>query len=170
VTRRAAIAAALGLLLIVAALGCSKPEKTLDPDATQASIGKVVAARVHVPVDHTACPPTISRAEGNRFNCTVKLVGRVGTVRVRVRQADDRGAVSVTLLDAVIDRSRVADDLKAHLKAKFARGFQADCKAGRQVMAPGETFRCIARDKAGRRSVLVTVVDAQGSVRYQVLG
>ena len=165
---------AAGLVLAVAlviglATACSKAASTLDGPATEAAVGGVVADRAHTAVDRTTCPSSIRRGKGTTVSCTVRLARKAGSVRVRVRQVDDAAKLDVVLLDAIIDNTKVTTDLERHLKASFSRSFQADCGKGVRVVKPGESFRCQARDKAGRRAVLVRVKDAAGTVAYQVL-
>jgi hypothetical protein len=154
-------------LSVVAACG-SEEAKTLDRPATETAIGNVVADRAGARVRNTACPREIPRGKGERIDCTVTLV-KLGAVRVRVRQVDDEGRLDVVLRDAIVDDADVTKALKTQLKASFARSFQADCGSGRRIVAPGRSFRCKARDRNGRRVVLVTVEDAAGTLSFRVL-
>lgn len=149
--------------------GCSQPAETLERAGTQRAVSRVITGRVDGAVPTTSCPRDIARGKGRTVTCTVTLKGTEGTVRTRVRQVDGDGTLAVSVLDAVVANSRVTTELKAQLKARFARAFQADCGQGLRIVAPGETFRCRARDAGGRRTVTVTVTDPAGTLRFRVL-
>ena len=171
--RRLHVGFAVLLVLAVGAVsvaGCAKAKaKTLDVPATQSAVGGVVADRVGVAAGATSCPGEIPQGKGTVSACTVTLAKGVGVVRVQVRQVDDDAKLDVRLLDAVIDRAKVAADLRSRLKASFKRSFQVDCGTGKRVVKPGGRFKCAARDKNGRRAVLVTVRDAAGTLTFAVL-
>lgn len=161
--------AAVLVAVIATVAGCSKPAKTLDDGATQRVVAGAVADRLAAPVRGATCPDGITRGQGRTFTCAVDLAATDGTVRVRVRQADDGGRLDVALLDAVVSEKRVTAELKQQLRASFARSFQADCGDGYRIVAPGGTFRCQASDANGRKAVLITVTDTAGTLRFKVL-
>lgn len=180
---------AVTVALALAVVGCGKEAaKTLDADATQRAVGKVVASRVEPEVVETRCPGEIALEEGGTFDCTLTLAETLGpkagtgstgstdpagseaTLRVRVTQLDDEGRLGVVLRDAVLTVADVAADLKARLKATFKRSFQVSCgDVVHRVVPPKGTFTCRARDKGGPRTVTVTVADAAGTLRYDVV-
>jgi hypothetical protein len=162
------VGAVLALSAGVTACG-DATAKTLDQPATESAVGRVVADRLGTVVRNTACPSTIPRGKNEVVKCSVTLSPKLGIVRVSVRQVDDEGRLDVVLLDAVIDNAEVTRTLKTQLKASFSRSFQADCGTGRRVVAPGGSFRCRARDRGGRRVVLVTVKDAAGTLAFRIL-
>jgi hypothetical protein len=64
----------------------------------------------------------------------------------------------------------VAAQLRTLLKRGFDRSFQATCGPdGWRVRAVGRPFVCRARDAVSRRSVEVTVVDASGRIRFELV-
>lgn len=158
------------VLAVVALLGaCSSSAKTLDRAATETAVGRAVADKVEPAVAGTTCPTELPRGKGKAFTCKVELGGKVGTMRVRVRQLDDDGRLAVAPLDAVISGEATAATLKAKLRTRFKRSFQVTCGAGWKVRSPGDTFPCRARDKTSRRSIDVTVEDPAGTLSFQVL-
>ena len=106
---------------------------------------------------------------GETTACEADL-GEAGSMAVEVRVVDREGGLAVRPRAAVIDRAEAAEDLKALLRSRFERSFQADCgEAGPEVIEPEETFVCRARDADGRRSVRVTVTDVAGTLSFEVL-
>lgn len=169
--RRAASAlvAMVGLLLLLAQTGCSEPSTTLDSAATERAVRKAVGDRIEAPVSEVRCPRDIARGLGKRFSCRAVLEGDAGEVRLRVRQVDAGGMLQAELLDAVIDNDEVADDLRSSLVRTYLRGFTVDCgDGGPRVVALVTPFTCDAKDSSGSRTVEVTVVDAAGTLRYDV--
>ncbi|HEX2575829.1 MAG TPA: DUF4333 domain-containing protein [Aquihabitans sp.] len=167
--RRLGAALAAGLALAVAGASCSETADTLDRAGTERAVERVVGGRIGPDVDRVRCPQEIPRGRGRRFSCRAVLADEVGDVRLRVRQADDDGRLEVELLDAVVDRRDVADDLRRTLVSTYLREFTVDCgDPGPRVVAPGTTFTCDAADPAGEREVEVTVTDAAGTLSYDV--
>jgi hypothetical protein len=161
--------AVVGLAVATVVGSCAAEAEVLDQSATQAAVAKVVAARVEPPVVAVVCPGKIRRGAGRRSSCRATLKGVAAPLRLRVRQVDGEGRLDVVLLDAVIDRGDVAEDLRRTLIDRLKRSFIVDCgPAGARVVRPGATFSCKARDAAGRRSVDVTVADAAGTLRYDI--
>jgi hypothetical protein len=161
--------ALVGLGLLAALAACSQDPAQLDQSATQSAVAKVVAARVDPPVASVVCPGTLRRGKGIRASCRATLRGAKDPLRLTVRQVDDQGRLDVVLLDAVIDRGTVAEDLRRTLIDKLRRSFIVDCgAAGPRVVRPGTTFACKARDAGGRRTVRATVTDAAGTMRYAI--
>jgi hypothetical protein len=100
----------------------------------------------------------------------VELGGGIGSLRVRARQVDDDGHLSVQLLDVPLRNEAVASRLRSLLKRGFDRSFQATCGPdGWRIRAVGKPFVCRARDETSRRSVEVTVVDASGRIRFELV-
>ncbi len=160
-----ALAAGLGL----GAAGCAEEADTLDRAATQRAVEKVIDARLDVDVDRVTCPADIPLGTGREVACRASLEGVDDDLRLTVTQRGDEGELDVELLDAVVDPTDVAEDLHGQLVAEFARSFLADCgDGGPQVVEPGETIECVARDAGSRRTVTVTVVDAAGTLRYEL--
>ncbi|CAN5669348.1 hypothetical protein BH10ACT1_BH10ACT1_22030 [soil metagenome] len=159
-------------ILAVTGSACSrtKPASTLDTTATERAIDKVIGSRIEPAVREVRCPSEIARGPGKRFGCRAVLEDG-DEVRLSVRQIGDHDRLDVALLDAVIDRPAVAVDLRRMLVTTFERAFTVDCGDDVAVVArPRSTFTCSAKDPAGKRTVTVTVVDASGTVTYDVSG
>ncbi|MCU1499727.1 MAG: hypothetical protein JWM47_3680 [Acidimicrobiales bacterium] len=162
---------ATAVVLLAVGPGCGRDEgpPTLDTSATERAIEKVIGGRIEPDVREVRCPDDIDRGEGRRFTCRAVLAGGHGEVRLRVRQTERDTNLDVDLLDAVIDRTAVADDLRRMLVKTFLRRFTVDCgDAEVDVAAPDSTFTCQAEDPAGSRKVTVTVVDAAGTLTYDI--
>lgn len=171
--RRLAAAALAVTLVLGAATGCGRDDgpSHLDTAATEQAVEKAVDRRLETDVTRVRCPDEIVRGAGRRVACQAILAKGQGQVRLRVRQSGTDTELDIELLDAVIDRKAVADDLRRQLVDRFHRRFTVDCGSARvDVVAPRSTFTCKAEDPAGRRTVTVTVVDAAGTVRYDVGG
>lgn len=184
--RAAPLALVVASLVLGGALaGCSEDATSLDAEATEQAVAEVVSARIGPEVLATRCPADIPLEARATVDCTLTLAATVGprapegevdpeevegTLRVRVTQVDAAGKLEVVLREAVLDTADVVLDLEAQLKATFERSFDVSCgEVAHRVVAPEGTFTCRARDRAGPRSVEVTVVDAAGTLRYDVL-
>ena len=166
---RMALMAAFGLFGLLGLAGCSEPSNTLDPAVSERAVDKVIGGRIGPPVAEVRCPKEITKGTGKRFSCRAVLEDDAGSVRLRVRQVDADGRLRVDLLDAVLDADDVAGDVTRALVRTYRRQFTVDCgEEGPRVVAPDTTFTCDAEDSAGRRQVVVTVVDAAGTLRYDV--
>ncbi|WP_426571659.1 DUF4333 domain-containing protein [Aquihabitans sp. McL0605] len=167
--RRTGAAMVLAVGLLVAAAACSDSASTLDQAATERAVGRSVAAKVEPAVKSTTCPADLPKGTGRTFECRIVLGSKAGTLRVTVRQTDDRGTLRVTPLAAVVSSDQVAAKLSASLAKQFGRKFLVDCrKGGFEVRAPRSTSTCSAADLTSKRSVTVTVVDPSGTLSFTV--
>lgn len=166
--RRVAVLA-LGAGLVLGA--CTESADTLDATATEEAVGRVVEPRLGAEVDEVRCPSPIRRADGETVTCRVVLAEEAGVARVSVTQRGSGEQVDVDLLDAVVDPAEVGRQLHQALVAEYGRSFTVDCGAdGVRVAEPGETFACSAVDEVGRRKVSATVVDAAGTLSFDLSG
>lgn len=166
-SRRRKAIAVVASMAAVAAAACSQPVGTLDRAATERAVEKVIGGRLD-DVERIRCPDEIARGAGKQFRCDAVLEGDSLEVRLRVRQVDADASLEVQLLDAAIDRTEVAEDLRRSLVTAFERAFTVDCGEGVTVSAPGSTFSCTAEDPDGTRQVAVTVTDPAGTLSYDV--
>lgn len=168
--RRPGLVAVAALALLVAHPACSPDGPgTLDVPATEAAVAEVVAAGVAPGVDGVRCPEEIERTADTTVTCRADLADGAGELRLEVRVLDDDGTLDVEPLDAVVDRDRVATELRDELAATYERDFTVDCgDDGVEVVAPGGTVTCRATDDDGTRDVTVTVADAAGTLRFDV--
>lgn len=168
-THRVGRAAALLVAGLVLLAACSDEAGTLDQAATQRAVAKAVGGEVDAKVTSAACERPIDRKEGATFTCDVTLTG-AGELPVTVTQLDDEGKLDVEPEAAVVERERIASELKASLKDQFQRSFQVACDddAATAVRKPGSTSTCTARDATSRRTVTVTVTDTAGTLAFEV--
>jgi hypothetical protein len=157
-------------IVVVLGLGaCTKAADTLDTAATEQAVVRVVEPRLEIEVDEVRCPSPIARDDGEAITCRVVLADEVGSVRVQVTPRQDGDEVAVELVDAVVDRAQVGRELHQALVAEYERSFTVDCGADEVVVAePGTTISCTATDDAGRRRVTATVVDATGTLSFDL--
>ena len=164
---RRAAASVLGPGLVLAA--CAGPAATFDTAATERAIERVVRPRVVAEVDEVRCPSPIPRGDGESVTCRVVLADEAGSVRVRASTLGDGDGVAVDLLDAVVDPAQVGHQLHQALVAKYARTFTVDCGDDAALVArPGTTISCAVSDDGGRRKVTATVVDATGTLSFDL--
>ena len=167
-SRRAA-AVVVGLSVLLGAAACSDDADTLDRAATQRAVGRKVAAKVEPNVRKTTCPVELPMAEGSSFECTIELASAAGTLRVEVTQTDDRGSLEVVPLAALISDAQITAQLEELLGKQFGRPFAVDCgEKGFRVRPPESTSSCTAADLTSERKVAVTVVDAAGTLAFEV--
>ena len=161
----------LAWLVGVGGCGGTQAASTLDTTATERAIKKVVGGRIAPDVDDVRCPSDIPRGVGKRVTCRAVLADGKGAVRLTVRQTNPDGQLDIALADAVIDLDDVAEDLRRQLVATYKRTFEVDCGAsGPEVVEPNTTLTCEASDATGKRPVAVRVLDAAGTLRYDVAG
>lgn len=157
-------------VLAMALVACGSSPATLDQAATEAAVAEAVAESLELEAGaaDVRCPAEVPVAAGEAFACTVSL-GEPGELDVAVEVTDDDGTLDVVPQAALIDPVAAAEQLKATLRSEFGRSFQVDCGDDpAAVRAEGDTFTCRARDKTSRRSVTVTVVDAAGTLSFEV--
>lgn len=168
---RVLLAAALGCLLLGGS--CAEEATTLDQAGTERAVERVIGVRIAPDIDAIRCPGEIERGEGERIECTALLAEDAGVVRLQVTQTDDDATLEAELLDAVLDRTEVAEDLRQTLVDSYLRTFTVDCgEPPTLVIEPDDTFTCDATDDDpdadDARTVEVTVVDAAGTLSYDV--
>ncbi len=164
---RAGVALLAGLVA-VAAVGCgSQASDRLRASTAELRIQRALASTYQLAVDRVRCPAVIDLRKGGTFRCSARVAGQ--SLRVQATQRTDRGDLSVAPLDAVIRPDQVGQDLNRRLDAQFGRPFTVDCgDPSPRVLRPGATFSCTAADATSRRTITVKVVDAAGSVTYDV--
>lgn len=170
--RRVFLLVGLGCLALVAG-SCSQEATTLDQAGTERAIERVVGVRIDPDIDAVRCPDEIERGDGERIECTALLADDAGVVRLQVTQTDDEATLEIRLLDAVLDRTDVAEDLRQTLVETYLRTFTVDCgEPPVLVIEPDDTFTCEATDDDPDanepRTVTVTVTDAAGTLSYDV--
>ena len=169
--RPGASTVAVGALVLAlgAALAACSSSSTLDRAATEPAVRAAADQAIAPEVVRASCPGRLPAGEGKAFRCTATVAG-VGDVRLSVSQVGAKGRLRVRLLDAVLADAEVARQLRVELKRRFGRTFQVTCGDHPwRIWQPGDTFPCRARDRDGRRSVDVTVVDAAGTLSFEVL-
>ncbi|MCB0970877.1 MAG: DUF4333 domain-containing protein [Acidimicrobiales bacterium] len=167
--RPATAVVALVVGLASGAAGCSSSPSTLGGEDLAAEVQAAAGEAIGVEVDSVTCDADLRIEAGDVTTCVAGL-GDAGEVDLEVEVLDAEGALSVRPQAVVIDRAEVAEDLKALLKSRFERSFQADCgEPGPEVVEPDDTFVCRARDADSRRSVRVTVTDPAGTLAFEVL-
>lgn len=176
-----ALRLATGAAAVVVLGACTGPAGSLDTGATEKAVARAVQPRLdlglgaddgsEVVIDEVRCPSPIPRDDGETVTCRVVLADEQGSVRVRVTPRGDGDRVDVDLVDTVVDPARVGRQLHEALVAEYARSFTVDCGAADLVVAaPGTTISCTATDDAGRRKVTATVIDATGTLSFDLGG
>lgn len=145
----------------------------LDQAGTERAVERVIGVRITPDIDAVRCPEEIERGADERVECTALLAEDAGIVRLQVTQTDDDATLEIVLLDAVLDRTEVAEDLRQTLVETYLRTFTVDCgEPPTLVIRPDDTFTCEATDDDpdadDTRTVQVTVTDAAGTLSYDV--
>lgn len=167
--RLVAVALVAGFAAATVLGACTRDADTLDTTATERAVARSIGRRVTVDVEEIRCPSVIPRGEGRSVTCTAVLVDGLGTLRLRVTQRGQGQALDVELRDAVVDPADVARQLHEALVARYGRSFTVDCgPAGPAVRAPQATVRCKADDGATGRTITATVVDAAGTLSFDL--
>lgn len=167
--RRTMGALVMAAALIATVAGCSQSEATLDRAATERAVAKVIGGRIGPRVARVRCPDDIARKKGAVVTCRAVLAGDLGDVRLQVTQTDDDADLAVDLLDAVLERDAVAEDLRRSLVKEYRRTFTVECDTAEvTVIASEGTFTCTAEDATTRRTVTVIVTDASGTLSYDI--
>ena len=167
---RGALLVVAVLVLVAAATGCSRDPERLDTGTAEQQISQAVAKTVAPPVVDVRCPQHIPLGPDRRFHCDVVLGDPSGTLPVTAIQRDDAGTIEVVPDRPVLSDHQIAEALRVQLRQQFHRSFQTDCgKAASKVRRPGEQLICRARDQMTRRSVVVTIEDAAGTLSFQIV-
>lgn len=160
----------LAAAALVVAGACTEPSDALDTGATEAAVARTLGPRLPVRVDEVRCPSPIERAAATTITCQVVLVDDAGTAKVQVTQRPD-DELLVDLVDAVLDPAAVGRQLHDALVAEYARSFTVDCGTDvAVVVAVDDSISCSADDGTSRRKVTATVVDARGTLRFDLGG
>lgn len=169
-TRRAGAAGLVVALLALAPAACGDGgASTLDPDATTKAVQEAAASELPRAPSEVTCPDEIPKREGAAVTCTATVPG-LGKVRLRVVQPDDTGRLEVARADAIVRTDEVAVAARAALSKQLGRDVTVVCSTPRPVVVrPGGLLVCRADDGSSTRTVRVTVVDAAGSLRYQLV-
>lgn len=154
-------------MLVAGVSGCSSGSGHFDRAATEARIRAVVAKEVPGPIREVTCPDRPSLRTGSDFVCTLDSGGVTGPVRVRVDVGEGR-ALTVALMDAVVDLGRVAAEVRRNLEYEHGRDFRADCGRGVRSVRPGSRIDCTVADGDQRVDADVTVTDAAGTLSVDV--
>jgi hypothetical protein len=171
-TRRSAQLVAFGIacLLGLAVVGCGKgSDDRLDRAATEKAVAGAVVDELPAKPSKVDCPAEIPKKAGAKVVCAA-TVPQVGAVRFEVRQPDDSGKVEVRRLDAVVRTDEAAAEAQYYLTVKLGRPVSVVCSKARPVvLRPGGLLVCQARDGSSARTLRITVTDAAGSRRYQLV-
>lgn len=161
--------AVLGLGLGPGVVACTSTATTLDRRATEDAVERAARRRLDVDLARVTCPADLPRGAGRRVTCRITLADDVGIVHALVRQTDGDGGLEVTLVEAVLDARDIADDLGSRLASDFGHPFLVDCgPPGPAVREPGASVACKAADGDGTQVVQATVVDAAGSLTFEI--
>jgi hypothetical protein len=164
---RRGVVLGLALALVLGLAACAGEAEVLDRAATEQQVARVLDEVLEPEVGAVTCPdePPVDRA----FRCEAELGEERGTLTASVRY-DEVDGLAVEAEQAVLAGTAIADELRAALAEEFGRTFQVDCGDDVAVVRePGEVVVCRARDEGSRRSVDVTVVDASGSLAFEVI-
>lgn len=144
---------------------------SLDQESTQDAVADTLVDRLpaSVSVSAVACPERIERAKGAKVTCTVTLADNVGELPVTAVQRDNDGQVTVQPSGGAGERSGgrsvggVAQGVvRADVPGRLWRRRICGPNHWRVLSVPGEP-------QTSRRSVDVTVVDAAGTLWFNVL-
>lgn len=161
--------AALAVGLIATVGACSQGANSLDRAATERAVLATLAERMTPVPDEVSCPANIDRGADEVVTCDAILPDGIGTVRVDVSQRDGGSSLDIDLVDAIIDRAKVATDLRRELVDAYGRTFTVSCgEAGPEVMEPGAEFDCEATDEGGSRTIRARVVNGAGTVTFDI--
>jgi hypothetical protein len=160
-----ALVGAFGLVV-----GACGEEEEPDPIAeAEAGIVDVIAERLDATADDIAvtCPADLVVEAGARFDCDV-VVHDAAPIAVDLAVSENG---IVELQRAVIPTDAVEDYLEAELAVAAEGPVETDCGTEPLLVADvGDELRCDATRSAdgAARIVVVTVLAADGTVRYRV--
>jgi Domain of unknown function (DUF4333) len=159
----AALAIGLGLAACgTPSLNMTKLEANIKTAATEAFAGRTVGS--------VTCPSSkdIKVAAGVTFECQVTVDDATGAFLVT--QDDAKGKVSYKQLDAFLDRVVVETKIGADISTQVDAQVTVSCgNAKVMTYAVGETFVCKATDGESTNDVKLTVTDAAGNVKWEVV-
>lgn len=157
------------LAFLVTPAACGVDEQP-DPGAEAADgVAAVVAQRMRIEPDAVAvvCPDDLPEDPGTRFACSVEVPGGE-PVEVDLVIGD---AGTVELLRAVVPAAAAEDYLRSELAGPAEGPVEVDCGDAPLLVADvGDELGCeVVRTTDGAlRSVTITVLGLDGTVRYRV--
>jgi hypothetical protein len=159
----------LGALLL-AGLAFTACTRVLDMEALQGAVGDSVGERFGLEVAGVECPESREAKPHDVFECLVTTAGGA-TIAVQVLQLEG-GEVTLSSGETrgLLDREKLAADIRAGLLAQTGMDALVDCGSGFGDTAPGESFECEARGREQTATVVVTVQDRDGRVGWSLEG
>lgn len=151
----------MALLMIVA---CSA-EKTVDTASIEAQIAKDASASRGVEVKVT-CPGKVKAEKGGEFTCRA-TDGEGNSLSIRATQTDDSGHITWDLV--ALNIPKVEQELTNSVSEEVGTPVEVDCPAILVDSRPGEQIECAVTDQqGGTGNVVVTVVDDQGNISWEL--
>lgn len=167
--RAAAPTFAVVVAVALALSGCGKGTTELDRAATEKAVAKAAADELPTAPTKVVCPAKIPKRKGASVTCTATVTG-LGAVRLQAMQPDGSGRLEVSRLDAIVRTDDVAETATSDLSERLGRAVKVVCSTPRPVVVkPGGLLVCHADDGSSTRTVNVTVVDASGSLSYELV-
>jgi hypothetical protein len=121
-------------------------------------------------VSKVTCPASkdIKIAAGGTFECKVTVDDATGAFLVT--QDDAKGNVHYKQLDAFLDRAVVETKIGADISTKVDAEVTVSCGTATVLAyAVDETFVCSATDGDNTSNVKLTVTDATGNVKWEIV-
>jgi hypothetical protein len=164
-SRTTLLAAAIVATLVGA--GCTR---RLDMEALGEAVSESVGEQFGLEVVGVECPESREAKPGDVFECLVTTAGGA-TIAMEILQLED-GEVTWSSRETVglLDREKLAVDIRAGLLAQTGMEAEVDCGSGFGDTAPGDSFECHARATDRTATVIVTVQDREGRVGWSVEG
>ena len=143
--------------------GCGSTK--IDQGKAERFIRSAVVRKVGARVKAVSCPSGIEAKKGDTFTCAV--TGDDGsTGKANIRQTDDKGNVNASApFLAVRDAERrIAGDIKQKLNVTAT----VACPEIMPALT-GRAYRCKASSQGRSRDVKLTITDAVGGYRYDLV-
>jgi hypothetical protein len=103
-------------------------------------------------VDNARCPDSVPMEEGLVFFCSVDVNGQ--TLRINMRQTNDKGAVRFAQSESVLVTQKVEDFVVSYLDENGEPGSQVACGDTEVLIrAPGKEVRCTVKYADGTPAV-----------------
>ena len=112
------------------------------------------------------CPGPIKRKRGSGFECTASF-RETGTAVVGVAQTDGRGGLAIASVQGLVFAADLEGKIARRYSIRLSTKLGVDCGQRVRPAVVGGEFFCTAKNAKGESStLLVTMTDDKGTVRF----
>lgn len=140
--------------------------RAVNPSNVEETLKSFFAQRTGVTMTSISCPKDLQLKAGSLFSCQATAENQTFPINVQVRS--NQGDFGIEVKGLLI-LSKLQEQIQDTLQQRTGIQITADCGASLRITKAGDTFNCKIRNDQGQsQTVLVTVEDDLGRVRWRV--